>query len=214
MDAATLWGLVASIVSVVLGVIAFWVSLYFFAQAKRTEQAVSNSLTKIETQADMLQKISGRQLDRLTRFVTDPAARGPDPQLESLIGVLVQVVQPLASGRLNDPGQQTAEQLRDELVSCYLLIHHYTAQTNLWSQLQLPSATTFNPEDATHSLVRRTIDGSAADFEYMERLLAGIDAAKVKSNSLAHVYEETAGLRTYIKTSSDLFVAKAQEQSG
>ena len=68
MPSAELWSIVASIVSVVLGFLAIAMSVYFFVVGRKTEREVSNSLIKIETQADMLQKLSGRQMDRLTGY--------------------------------------------------------------------------------------------------------------------------------------------------
>ena len=62
----------AAIVSIILGILAIVLSLWFYRQTKDTEKEVSRSLSKIETQAEMLQKITGKQLDRLTKFVTAP----------------------------------------------------------------------------------------------------------------------------------------------
>jgi len=59
---AEIWSIVASIVSVVLAFFAIGISIWFFIVGRNTEKEVTNSLTQIKTQAEMLQKISGKQL--------------------------------------------------------------------------------------------------------------------------------------------------------
>jgi hypothetical protein len=85
-----LWSLIASVVSVALGILAFTVSIYFFVQSRKSEAAVANNaLVKIETQTEILQRITARQTDRLTKYVTGlQPQRGEDPHLEKLIAVL------------------------------------------------------------------------------------------------------------------------------
>jgi hypothetical protein len=63
MTPTEIFNLASSIVSVLLGVLSMVLSLVFFAAAKKTEKSVDMSLVKIETQTDMLQKITGKQLD-------------------------------------------------------------------------------------------------------------------------------------------------------
>ena len=89
-SAIAIWSVVASIVSVILGILAIAISIHFFVVGRKTESAVSNSLTKIETQAQMLQRVTGRQLDRLTKFVTERPSRVEDvlPDLLVALGQL------------------------------------------------------------------------------------------------------------------------------
>ena len=70
-----IWSIVSSIVSVILGFFAIVISLWFFMVSRKTEKDVSNALAEIKTQADMLQKISGKQLDRLTKYVTEAKSK-------------------------------------------------------------------------------------------------------------------------------------------
>lgn len=67
----TMWSIVASIVSTLLAILAIGLSVYFFVIARRAESSIENSLTRIETQAEMIQKVTGRQLERLTKFITE-----------------------------------------------------------------------------------------------------------------------------------------------
>jgi hypothetical protein len=63
---------IASIVSLILSIVAIFLSAYFYTQAKNTEKAVSEALIEIKTQTGNLDKLTGKLLDRLTRFVTSP----------------------------------------------------------------------------------------------------------------------------------------------
>ena len=82
---------VAGLVSIILGFLAIALSLWFYRQTKDTEKNVSGSLTKIETQAEMLQKITGRQLDRLTKYVTESKRDNQDEQTSAIIKVIAQL---------------------------------------------------------------------------------------------------------------------------
>src|SRR5262249_41060704 len=64
--------IIASIVSVILALVAIAQSIYFYTQSKNTESRVQEALTAIKTQTESLQALSGKYLDRLTRYVTTP----------------------------------------------------------------------------------------------------------------------------------------------
>ena len=68
---SNLWSLVSSVLSSVLALVAISLSLYFFVQSRNVQENVSTTLAEIKTQAGVLQKITFKQLDRLTRFVTE-----------------------------------------------------------------------------------------------------------------------------------------------
>ena len=130
---AELWSVVASIVSIILGGFAVGLSVHFFVINRKTEKDVSNSLTKIETQAELLQKITGRQLDRLTKYVTAQRSGAIDEALPQLITILAELPQTIiAQTQQSTSGNQ--DQLTDELIGCYIGLYFYVAQTNYWSQ--------------------------------------------------------------------------------
>mgnify|MGYP003587795725 CR=1 FL=1 len=106
------WSLAGSIVSIVLGLFAICLSIYFFVQSKKTEQNISVSLAKIETQTDALQKLTGRQLDRLTKYVTQPKSSSTDEAMAELIPVLKDLPKSLLSApsASTPPAQGTANE--------------------------------------------------------------------------------------------------------
>lgn len=63
--------LASSIASIILAVIAIGMSVYFYTQSKNTETKVESSLESIKAQTDTLQKLTGKWMDRLTKYVTD-----------------------------------------------------------------------------------------------------------------------------------------------
>src|SRR5438034_553609 len=115
MSAGEAWSLVASVVSVIVGVFAVALAVAFYLAGRGTEQRVGSSLTKIETQTEMLQKITGKQLDRLTRFATDrPDVEQTKPA--ELVLALIQIAEPLV--RILQPattGTENTQALKAEL---------------------------------------------------------------------------------------------------
>src|SRR5690349_8117087 len=87
-------GFAANAVSLVLGVVALVMAILFYLAGRGTEQRVASSLTKIETQTEMLQKITKSQLDRLTRFATERPIVEPIRPADMVLQ-LIEVAQPL-----------------------------------------------------------------------------------------------------------------------
>ena len=108
---AEFWSIVASVVSIILGLVAIAVSIYFFVTNQKTEKNVSNSLTKIETQTEMLQKITGRQIDRLTKFVTEPKPSIIDESLPDIISRLTELPQTMLAQIQQSAGPGNESQL-------------------------------------------------------------------------------------------------------
>jgi hypothetical protein len=207
--ATNVWSLAGSIVSVVLGILAIGLSIYFFVQARNTETKISSSLTKIETQAEMLQRITGRQLDRLTRYVTDQPMTNPQEQVQSLLALLVEVV-PVLQPRIAEAQHPNAEGLTRELISCYIGLYYYAALANFWSQFYLPPIEELDSANQFHVLVQRAVDQSAADFTSMADVLTRVDQAKIHENPLAHVLEEAiAQWRDRVRTSTQVYAARS-----
>ena len=98
MSAGELWSIVSSIVSIILAIVAIGLAVYFFVVGRNTETRVGSSLTKIETQAEMLQRLTGRQLDRLTKFVTEDKRPADDSRLTEFLALVMQVAKPLTEG--------------------------------------------------------------------------------------------------------------------
>jgi len=208
MTAVEAWSVASSIVSVVLAVLAIVLSIWFFVMAKNTEKDVAGSLTKIETQADSLQKLNARWMDRLTRFVTEERPRPADESIPQLVAILAQLPQTLTTSLTQVPQRATQEQLAQELISSYIAIYFYTAQTNYWAQFYLPEAANFDATNEFHRLVQRMVDTSYTDFTHIATVLAGVDQSRLEANPLAHLLRETKdSWRLRVRSTADVFVA-------
>jgi hypothetical protein len=78
--------LTSSLASLLLSIIAIWLSLYFFIQSKNTEKNVNEALTEIKTHTGTLERLTGKWMERLTRFVTSPQPM--DAAAEKLLDTL------------------------------------------------------------------------------------------------------------------------------
>lgn len=206
------WSIVSSIVSVILGAFAIALSIYFFVQTKSTEKEVTSSLSKIETQADSLQKINAKWMDRLTRYVTEPRTNPTEESIPILIQILSQLPQNITSSLTQAPQQNTQEQLVNEIYSSYIALYFYIAQTNYWSQFYLPNAHDFDQNNEFHTLVKRIVDMSNSDFNHIAKILSNCDQNKLKSNPLAHLLHETRdSWRLSVRSTADCFVEREKE---
>ena len=213
MSPDEVWSVVSSVVSVILAVFSMGMAIYFFVQAKSSEQSVTNSLAKIEAQAESLQKLSAKWLDRLTRYVTEDHPRPADESLPQLIAVLAQLPQTITMQLTQHPQRDSQEKLLEELTSSYIAIYYYTALTNFWTQSYLPNAREFDSENEIHVLVRRLVDGSHADFVHMTGVLAGLDQSRIHANTLQNLVSETQEFwRHHVRSTADVFVQKEQDQ--
>lgn len=210
MPQAELWSLVASGVSVALGLMAIALSLYFFVSSKNVEKATSNSLVKIENQADMLARLTSRQLDRLTRYVTQqhPTALEESSHVVELMSQYVAVqLKQFSTG-------EDKEKLLNELVSCYIAVYFYTGHTNFWAQGYLPVPSLYDPTNPSQAAASRVVDASYADFLHMQKIFAGIDPKRLSENFLFRLFQETEGWKSLIRPAAEVFVLRQQQAEG
>ena len=213
VSSAEFWSILASVISVILGVVAIAVSIYFFVTNQKTEKNVSNSLTKIETQTDMLQKITGRQIDRLTKFVTEPKSSIIDESLPDIISRLTELPQTMLAQIQQSAGTGDESQLPFDTISCYIGLYYYTAQTNYWSQLCLPDMDDFNQDNDFHQLAKRVVDLTASDFTFVANILKNFSAEEVESSQLKYLFDETQDFwKKYVRSSADVFISRQSAQ--
>lgn len=63
--------IVTGIVSLIIGGLAIWLSVFFYNQSKNSEANVKITLAEIKIQAEVMHKVSGRLMERFTKYVTD-----------------------------------------------------------------------------------------------------------------------------------------------
>lgn len=209
------WSIVGSFVSVLLGFLAIALSVYFFVKGKDTERLVSNSLTKIETQANALQKISGKQLDKLTEYVTQPQ-KGPIQESESeIVKILKELPNSLGLLREGNTDTRTTDQLEKELALAYGALYFYIGQANFWSQLNLPAADEYDEEQALQSEAKTVVDLSAQDFNVVANILPTLKISEIEGSNIEPLVERTKEFwRTLVRNSSGVFLLREEQKKG
>lgn len=201
--------LAASLMSLVLGGFAIWLSFQFYTKGKDAETQGARTLEGIRAQTEALQKLTGRWMDRLTRYVTEP--KPTDENLLTLVSTIADLpttilahlhVQPPPRGEASN---EWREELVGDLVSCYIGLYYYTGLTNLSNQALLPEAQEFDPESEGHSLIQRIVDGSAADFRYMENVLGKVDHTMLRASPYQNLLQEAySTFRPSVRTSAEI----------
>lgn len=74
------------LMSLVLGGFAIWLSWAFYSKAKDAEKQTAVTLEAIKAQSNTLQRLTGRWMDRLTRYATE--SRPADEGLMMLINTI------------------------------------------------------------------------------------------------------------------------------
>ena len=198
--------LIASAINIVLASLAIFISIWFFVQSKNTEKETSNSLTKIETQTDMLQKLTGRWMDRLTKYVTSDRTQEPNTSFHQLLNVVTQL-QTLPPSITSDEETQT-----EAFISMYIALYFYCIQTNFWSQLNLPTASNFDEKNESHITTKSIIDTSYDDAIKVKQVVENIPKESLEKNPLNLLFQETQeNWVPLLKSSSDIFIADAKK---
>jgi hypothetical protein len=179
-----LLGLVAGLVSIVLGVIAIWLSLHFYHQAKGSETAVGTMLADIRAQTATLERIAGRQLDRLTRFATQP--RQEDPQVSQLMVIFRELTAVALSPGDSEP--QT-EPLPDHVRALYNVLY-FSALANIGWNRQLLPASQRSPDD---QWIANFVDETHQFFFAHFHMLQGLDETVLEE---AGVSDKTAWVKS------------------
>ncbi len=202
--------IIAGGISIILAIIAIWQAMYFYTKGKDTESSVESSLIGIKSQVDTLQAVNSKITDRLTKFVTTP--RNDSAQSIEFWSMTLRTLPELALKFL-PPTQTTNEAaMRKEITLAYVAIWYYAAMTNVWASCGLPYPEDFDQEK--HSLIKRIIDQSAADFKYMDKLVKGLNQSEIQSKDFQYAhfyYEVTQFLFSRIGDTSEQFARMAKK---
>ncbi len=209
MTASEIWAIVSSIVSLAFSVLAIWLTLYLYIRAKETEKSTATTLTKIEGQTDALQRIIGRQLDRLTKSLTDR----PEVRQEELVFQLIPVLEKIQGSLLAEArgGEKLSTAQSRETTLAYAALYFYISQANFWSQLNLPAADDFDLNNSVQTEAKALLDLSAQDFQIVARVLENLDLSRIEGSGAEVLFLRTRDFwRTLVRTSSDVFVLRSK----
>jgi hypothetical protein len=182
---SALWSIAGSIASIVLAVVAIFLAVYFYTQSKKSEKEVSNSLSKIETQAEALSKITGRQLDRLTKHATERRPQEGLPDLDAFVYLATSITQSLSATQPANNSHLQLENLRMTIGALY-----YSAASNFFAYMSLPAVSDYDENNQFHATTKRMMDLTQADVVYLDNILNDIAPDQIEQTGLAHLYRE------------------------
>lgn len=202
--------ILSGVSAITISIIAMALSITFYIAGRRTETSVSISLAEIKTQTNALQKLSGKQIDKLMDHVFD----GTSSQSETMgqmIHVLSQIPITITT-ILRQPIENPNQANQDQIIALYAALYFYTAQANFWSQYYLPKASEFDSSNEFHTLTQRIVDLSDNDFNTVATWLNQCDQNLVTKTSLYGYIKETQDRwRHNVRSSAAVFVATSQE---
>lgn len=176
--------LAVGISSLLLGILAGGLSLYFFNLSKESERRASQLLENIKTQTETLQKLTGRWMDKLINYSTQS-----QPVYSETLTTLMTVIQEMPTRISTSLPRGTGEDaVKREMIVGYIGTYYYAALTNVILQSHVP--TKFDVLDDEHKLVQKLLEGTYGDVQIFKNLLAahGNDLTESRAYSF---YEQT-----------------------
>jgi len=197
----------ASVTSVIVAFLAIGLAVYFYTQAKNTEQQVSNALASISSQTDALQRLTGRWMDRFTRYVTEP--KQADDALYLLVSAIKDIPTNMASQLQAPQTDTTAQVLTGQLVTAYIALYYYLGVANVSAQGYLPpNIVELKPDD----WVKAFVDTTYSDFHYLDRTLALTDANLIEASHMRANYAEAVNSwKPLVRDTAMVYAARGSE---
>lgn len=181
--------IVASLTSIIIAIMAIILSTVFFINAKNAETNSSSALASIKAQTNALQEITARQLDRLTKHITED-----NPYKDLLLKTKDAVASNITGDYINQLEIEKAEkeQLIAELVDIYLGLYFYCAVTNVATQYYLPSIGMYAENPSSYETVKGILDRSYLDFRSIQQTLAErVHETRIKRSAFYGFYTVT-----------------------
>ncbi len=160
-----------------------------------------------------MQKLTGRWIDRLTKYVTTDKPSPFEPAINTMFLQLPQaIIQFMSQTQISQSKTGitlTTEQYHISAISLYF----YSAQTNYWSQRFLPAAKDFDENNDNHKLIRRIVDISHADFNLIHNVLLNENQETLSKNKVYNVYLKTKdSLAQFVHSVSDIFILEQKSK--
>lgn len=199
----------AGLMSIVLGVFAIWLSIYFFNQSKNAERQTATRLAEIKAQAEILKDITAKQMTRLIRHATE---QRPMEDIFTLISTVKNI--PDTNIQLHLQQQEIAN-LTAQAVEGYIGSYYYSAVTNCLLQLYLPDAKSFDSNNQLHTFVKTIIDMSYKDFNNLKALFASVSQDLIQNSPVSSYYISVEQFWSpLVKDSATCFIEREQGEDG
>jgi len=202
--------IVASVASTILAIVAIVLAVLFYTQGKNSEVRVQMALEGIRAQTDALQKLTGRWMDRLTKYVTTPHEPMVEAQSQLLLAIK-DLPKDIVSQLLVPSIQTQQQELLRECVSGYCALYYYTAISNYWAQFWLPPLEQFDDDSSYSEFIKTAVDQSYKDFLLLAGILEKVDPSLLASSPLKHLVDIARDeYRLLVKDTAGVYAARAQ----
>ncbi len=184
MELIDLINLLSSIASLILSIIAIWLSLWFYEKSKNSEKNSEILLNNIKTQSESLERLTAKWMDRFTKYVTNP--KEADETVKLLLSSF-QKNSEIDNG-LVSADQKVNEKISNEMIiRLYIVIYFYSSLTNISTQSYLPQLNQLEHDN----ILKNIVDASYSDVLEAESFLNQIDSAELNKNKLYSIYKLT-----------------------
>lgn len=198
------WSIGASIASIVLAIVAIVLAVYFYTQAKQSEKDVANSLSKIEAQSQALEKITGRQIERLTKHITE--RKGLD-EIHPDLKIIADMASTFKQN--NNQIQNFEDNERLQIVKYMIGTYYYCSVANYYAFMALPEASNFDEENNFHNRTKNTLDTTASDVKYIQNQFKSLKVTQqeITDTGLENLYKETVEVwKPTVRDASSSFI--------
>ena len=194
------------ITSTILGFLSIFISITFYIYGKKTETDTREALAEIKSQAEALQKLSGKHIDKLLDHTLGSSKNDSNSEItQQLLAILKSMPNALTSA--NDNSQHEGND-KQSIVTLHIALYFYTAQTNYWAQYYLPRLNEFEEQNSFHSFVKWVIDWSKNDYNVVANFLDNTDKEVLDHDPLVHLLKETdERWRHSVKSSAEAFIS-------
>lgn len=197
--------LLSGIASLVLAVLAIWLAVRFFISSKSAEKEVSNLLSKLEAQTQLLSKVNGKMLDKYVTYSTQPR------QADETTILLTQLISGATStnGLLNEGETVRNAQAMQEMTTLYIAVMYHAAITNVSLQPALPDD--IGDLDSDAAWVKVLIERSYSDFMVAATWVDTNGRDYIAASTAKAYYDEIIGLESgSVKDTASVYSSRAQ----
>lgn len=202
-------GITSSLASLILSVLAIWLSLYFFKAGKASEREAAVTLAAMQSQVKAIESLTGRWMDRFTRHATREPS--PDPIALRLLEKMELLSSPV-SRQVAIEIEATNRPPDAEMVDLLIVLAYYTAIANFHACGFVPSAENYDEKNGFHTMVLRHVDQSIADFNLVIGRLNQVDPGALTKSRVSWMLEEIRQIWVgLIRTSAQKMAERAKE---
>ena len=191
-----------AIASIILGLGAVMLSVYFFVQAKNTESSTARLLGEIKQQTQSLERLSGKLLSQLTAAVT-----GPRPSDEFSMAIIERLIpEGGAPAQKITPESESDSSSSLSKIDYKILLMYHSGIANLAVQDRLPNLADLNEDDNLHNI----LDVSASTYQTLTGELA-TEKKAVAASPYKPTYDVAVQIESLVKGPIGVWRERAME---